>query len=168
MQDSESFVFKIKPEFNEKIIFLRLLPFHLFISLWIAFFSAIVGHKITEKIPSLYLGIGIGLTIFILFPIVTLSYCKKNYSKAEYFVFKDRIEYKNGMFNFRTKKILFKNIAEVELKINGFQNRMELGNVLLVRKNNNSKKSCKKFNGLCIRDIPNSILIYKKLSELMF
>lgn len=166
MLSNKKFIFKIKPKFNKKIIFLRLLPIHAFISLWLGFFSGIVAHKITSIIAPLYLGIGIGIVTFILFPVVTLLYCKSSYSNTQYYIYKDRIEYKKGLFNFRTKKIFFKDVAEVNLKMNIFQNRTELGNILLA--NHKGKKSCKKFNGICMKDIPDSVLIYKKLSDLMF
>lgn len=170
MKDNNNFIFKIKPNFNKKIIFLRLLPFYLFTSLWIGMFIGITSNVLLNGfyLKPLHIGILFGIIAFILCSIVSLMYYKNIYSKTEYLIFKDRIEYSENFLNVDMKTIWFKNITEVNLKINVFQNKNELGNILLGTQNNTRKNSYKKYNGLYIKDISNSILIYKKISDLMF
>lgn len=170
MYDENKFLFEFKPIFNKKIIFLRSLPYNLFLSFWVGTLSGlatdIFSSNVKIKLIPLYVGIISGFLTFVLFPIPILFYFKNLYKKTSYYIFKDRIESKEGIFYLRRKELPFKNIKEINLKLNSFENKTELGNIFLCT--NKNSNILLKYGKFCIKDIPDSVIVYKKLSELLF
>lgn len=163
---NKNYIIQLKPVFNKKIIFFRMIPLQIFASLWLGIFSKVVKGFIIKSLGiQLYnFEIYVGLITFVLFPLIYIYYINKVYLKTVFFIYEDRIEYQEGFFNIDSKTILFKNITEVNLKINVLQNKVNLGNILLSIPSFNRKG---KFSGLIIKDIENPKLVYEKISNLI-
>lgn len=172
MYNENKLLYEFKPRFNKKIIFLRSLPYNLFFSFWVGTLSGLTTDifysNVKIKLIPLYVGIISGFLTFSLFPIPILLYFKNLYKKTSYYIFDDRIESEEGIFYLRKKELSFKNIKEINLRTNSFKNKTELGNIFLCTRKDKNRKVLLKYRNFCIKDVPDSVVVYKKLSELLF
>ena len=124
--------FSVRPVFIGWITLLMQLPLQLFFTVWAAlFFGSMMqaAGMFMRGSPVPYAVFGaIG---FFGVPLVAYVGKKLNYSRTEYRVFSDRLEFEEGFFSINEKIIKYRDVKEVTLHKGIFQRIYGLGTIYL-------------------------------------
>ncbi|MHA1398410.1 MAG: PH domain-containing protein [Candidatus Heimdallarchaeaceae archaeon] len=142
----------------------------LFLTLWCAgFFGMIISSIIAAVSDDFGFNfipiIVIAILTFFGFPIFYKYTKKKAYSKTEYRIYSDRIDYYEGFFTINRKTVLFSNVTQVSMSERLYQQKHNLGTILLSTPALSSMKGYS--SGVKIKDIQSPEKVYKKLREII-
>ena len=107
----------------------------------------------------------IGVITLVGLPIIYNYRRKKNYENTEYKVFKDRIDYYEGFFTIKRRTVYFANIAEVSMTEKLYQQKRNLGTILLSTPAMAAMKGHSA--GIKLQDIKSPEKMYKKIKEMV-
>lgn len=162
-------IFTLKPEFipakNLIINFFIGIP----LSLYIGFMFLPLIRLAEKNTDFIWLVTPIVSIVFLVWLLIAFYNEKLNYKVTEYEVYGDRIEFTEGFINSQNTTLMIKDIKEIHLKRNFFQNFYELGTIRFVTAANAStaRNSSIFATGVNFRDIKNSKVIYAEMKKLV-
>jgi uncharacterized membrane protein YdbT with pleckstrin-like domain len=129
---TDDLVLSVRPVFIGWIALLVQLPLQLFFTVWSAGFlggiiesTGLFGRD--SQLPFIVFGV-IG---FFGVPLIAYFGKRLNYSRTEYRVFADHLEFEEGFFSINKKYINFRDVREVTLHMGFFQRIYGLGTIYL-------------------------------------
>jgi membrane protein YdbS with pleckstrin-like domain len=172
-----------RPRFVLWTSFLAQLPLQVFFAFWAGGFF---GGMITVLLPAaanamtVHLGnpfLTIGLTVFFLFPAVTLASKRLNYANTVYRFHADRIEIEEGFLTQHRKELHFSSIREINLRRGILQRLVGLGSVYIATAASGQGQrwqpsaiigATSSFgSGAMLMDLANSEAVYRELRGLV-
>ena len=143
----------------------------LFFTAWCTgFFGILINIPIAVTAET---GFGISPIPFIVVAIISLVGLpvlynirrKKNHENTEYKIFKDRIEYHEGFFTIKRRTVYFENIAELSMTEKLYQQKRNLGTILLSTPAMAAMKGHS--SGIKLNDIESPEKMYNKLKDMV-
>jgi hypothetical protein len=175
-------IVEYRPTFVLWTSFLAQLPLQLFLAFWAGGFLGGLLSMLFPTPPGGTVHVGnpfltIGITVLLLFPIVSLAAKWLNYRNTVYRVYPDRVEIQEGFLTLHRKEIPLVSVREINLRRGIFQRLVGLGSVYLATPATGQGPwwsssaiigSTSTFgSGAMLMDLANSDTAYERLRELV-
>jgi len=168
--DSGEALLTLRPVFIPWVTVLSVLPIQLFLTVWGAGFCGgfgMLGVKaLGLALPTWFTFVFFGCLFFFGIPILAYVAKKRTYSKTEYRLFRDRVEYAEGFWTVENKTTKYKSIIETHLRKGIIQRRYNLGTIYLATPATGMQQGTRT-SGIRIRDIEEPEKVYEMVRDLI-
>jgi membrane protein YdbS with pleckstrin-like domain len=169
-KDSTGAALVLKPQFLSLSMFLSMFGWQILFTLWggllLGIIGLLLGSYYSWNISFWTFALVAGAFFFVLTPLVLIFLMFNRYSKTEFLFFKDRLEFRGGIFNLQKKTIHYQDIIELNLRSGIFQKFSGIGDITVITAATNRKSDIEK-EGIRLFDIPNPEECFNKIKLLI-
>ena len=160
----------LKPVFVPLVTLASILPFQIFIAIWMAAFwgfgGSVMVKTCTWNMPRWLPAVFFGGIFFYGMPLFIYRARKKRYKKIEYRFFSTELTYYGGFPFSGEKKLSYKDIGSVYLHKGIFQKRCGLGTIVFLTPTPDLQGNRSTHNRVALADIKGPDEIYRRVKAL--
>ena len=169
-KDSTGAALVMKPQFLSLSMLLSMIGWQILFTLWggalIGIIGLLLGNYYSWNISFWTYALIAGAFFFIVTPLAFVFLMFNRYSKTEFLFFKDRLEFRGGIYKLHKKIIQYQDIIELNLRSGIFQKFSGIGDIIVITAASNRKSVIEK-EGIRLFDIPNLEECFNKIKLLI-
>lgn len=170
VQETGTPVLTLEPVFVPLNVYLKILPLHVFFTLWGGGFlggMAMFGLRaLGIHVPTFVPFAGFAALFFVGVPLVGLSIVRRTYARTVYRFYATKLEYHEGFFAVEKKSIDYRKVTEVSYRQGVLQKRHGLATIVLSTAGL-TVVSGRVRSGILVQDVPGGERVYHQVRELV-